>query len=139
MDIKKIHSSVILILYQLILIEIYGLLIMIIIVFVKYHMMEMFQLHLNMIFSHVIQGIYSFLTIYLLIIFRSISVNPNGDTIIVIPDGLHIICVLKENSMNILAGKKKIKGYKDGNIHDSLFNYPYDVYWHSNGIYIVDK
>jgi hypothetical protein len=74
-----------------------------------------------------------------LIIFRSISVNPNGDTIIVIPSGLHIICVLKENSMNILAGKKDISGYKDGNIHDSLFNYPYSVYWHSNGIYITDR
>ena len=72
-------------------------------------------------------------------IFSSISVNPNGDTIFVITYKLHIICVLKENSMNILAGKKNIKGYKDGNIHDSLFNYPYSVYWHSNGIYIVDK
>ena len=72
-------------------------------------------------------------------IFRGISVNPNGDTIIVIPYGLHIICVLKENSMNILAGKKNIKGYKDGNIQNSLFNYPYSVYWHSNGIYIADR
>ena len=74
-----------------------------------------------------------------MIIFRSISVNPNGDTIIVIPYCLHIICVFKENSMNILAGKKNIKGYKDGNIHDSLFNYPNPVYWHSNGIYISDR
>ena len=41
--------------------------------------------------------------------------------------------------MNILAGKKDTSGYKDGNIHDSLFYYPYDVYWHSNGIYIVDR
>ena len=72
-------------------------------------------------------------------IFRSISVNPNGDTIFVIPNNLQIIYVFKENSMNILAGKKDIKGYKDGNIHDSLFNYPYSVYWHSNGIYIVDR
>ena len=69
----------------------------------------------------------------------SISVNPNGDTIIVTLDSSHIICVFKENSMNILAGKKDIKGYNNGNIHDSLFNYPYSVYWHSNGIYIVDK
>ena len=72
-------------------------------------------------------------------IFSGISVNPNGDTIIVVPYGLHIICVLKENSMNILAGKKYIREHKDGNIHDSLFNIPYDVYWHSNGIYIADK
>ena len=74
-----------------------------------------------------------------MIIFSGISVNPNGDTIFIIPYSLHIICELKENSMNILAGKKDIKGYKDGNIHDSLFNYPYSVYWHSNGIYIVDR
>ena len=74
-----------------------------------------------------------------MIIFRSISINPNEDTIIVIPNGLHIICVLKENSMNILAGKKDIKGYKDGNIQDSLFYYPDSVYWHSNGIYISDR
>ena len=74
-----------------------------------------------------------------MIIFSSISVNPNGDTIFVIPGGSDIICVFKENSMNILAGKQDTKGYKDGNIHDSLFNYPYSVYWHSNGIYIVDK
>ena len=74
-----------------------------------------------------------------MIIFRSISVNPNGDTIFVIPYYLHIICVLKENSMNILAGKNDISGYKDGNIHDSLFNTLDSVYWHSNGIYIVDK
>ena len=74
-----------------------------------------------------------------MIIFRSISVNPNGDTIFVIPYGLHIICVLKENSMNILAGKQEIPGYKDGNIHDSLFYDPWSVYWHSNGIYIIDR
>ena len=72
-------------------------------------------------------------------IFSGISVNPNGDTIIVISGDLHIICVLKENSMNILAGKKGINGYKDGNINDSLFNNPHSVYWHSNGIYIVDR
>ena len=41
--------------------------------------------------------------------------------------------------MNILAGKEKVKGCKDGNIHDSLFNNPNSVYWHSNGIYIIDK
>ena len=41
--------------------------------------------------------------------------------------------------MNILAGKKGINGYKDGNINDSLFNNPSSVYWHSNGIYIVDR
>ena len=74
-----------------------------------------------------------------MIIFRSISVNPNGDTIFVIPPYSQIICVFKENSMNILAGKKYIEGHKDGNIHDSLFNDPWSVYWHSNGIYIVDK